>query len=122
MGRSKRREPIFIKNIEIIDTANKGKSFARHDGRAIFVEKGVPGDICDIKVFKRRRKFWQASIEKIHTLSKKRTEPKCSHFGTCGGCKWQNMKYSSQVEFKENEVINNLKGLAVSQFQNIKRL
>jgi len=122
MGRSKRREPIFIKNIEIIDTANKGKSFARHDGRAIFVDKGVPGDICDIKVFKRRRKFWQASIEKIHILSKKRTEPKCSHFGTCGGCKWQNMKYSSQLEFKENEVINNLKrigGITIPKNQEI---
>ena len=122
MGRSKRREPIFIKNIEIIDTANKGKSFARHEGRAIFVNKGVPGDICDIKVFKRRKKFWEASIEKIHTLSKKRTEPKCNHFGTCGGCKWQNMKYSSQLEFKENEVINNLKrigGITIPKHQEI---
>ena len=108
MGRQKRREPILIENIEIIDTANKGKSVAKHEGRAIFVQGGVPGDICDITVFKRRKKFWEARIEKIHSYSKRRTEPKCEHFGTCGGCKWQNMKYASQLEFKQNEVLNNL--------------
>ena len=109
MGRQNRRKPFFLENIEIIDTANKGKSVAKHDGIAIFVQGGVPGDICDIKVFKRRKKFWEASIEKIHTYSKRRTEPKCEHFGTCGGCKWQNMRYESQLDFKQNEVLNNLK-------------
>ena len=108
MGKN-RRKPILIENIEIIDTANKGKSVAKHDGRAIFVQGGVPGDICDITVFKRRKKYWEARIEKIHTYSEKRTEPKCEHFGTCGGCKWQNMKYESQLSFKQNEVLNNLK-------------
>ena len=109
MGRKNRRKPIFLENIEIIDTANKGKSVAKHDGRAIFIQGGVPGDICDITVFKRRKKYWEARIEKIHTYSEKRTEPKCEHFGTCGGCKWQNMKYESQLSFKQNEVLNNLK-------------
>ena len=109
MGRQKRRDPILIENIEIIDTASKGKSVAKHDGRAIFVQGGVPGDICDIVVFKRRKKFWEARIENIHTYSERRTEPKCEHFGTCGGCKWQNMKYQSQLDFKQNEVLNNLK-------------
>jgi len=109
MGRQNRREPILIENIEIIDTANKGKSVAKHEGRAIFVQGGVPGDICDITVFKRRKKFWEARIEKTHTYSDRRSEPKCEHFGTCGGCKWQNMKYASQLEFKQNEVLNNLK-------------
>jgi len=99
----------LIENIEIIDTASKGKSIAKHDGRAIFVQGGVPGDICDITVFKKRKKFWEARIEKIHNYSDKRTDPRCEHFGVCGGCKWQNMKYSSQLEFKEKEVLNNLK-------------
>ena len=108
MGKN-RRQSILIENIEIIDTASKGKSVAKHDGRAIFVQGGVPGDVCDITVFKRRKKYWEARIEKIHTYSEKRTEPKCEHFGTCGGCKWQNMKYESQLSFKQNEVLNNLK-------------
>ena len=109
MRKQNRRKPLFLENIEIIDTANKGKSLAKHDGRVIFVQGGVPGDICDITVFKRRKKFWEARIEKTHTLSVRRSEPKCKHFGTCGGCKWQNMNYTSQLEFKQNEVLNNLK-------------
>ena len=109
MRKQNRRKPLFLENIEIIDTANKGKSVAKHDSRVIFVQGGVPGDICDITVFKRRKKFWEARIEKIHTLSVRRDEPKCEHFGTCGGCKWQNMNYTSQLEFKQNEVLNNLK-------------
>ena len=108
MRQQNRRKPLFLENIEIIDTANKGKSIAKYDGRVIFVEGGVPGDICDITIFKRKRKFWEARIDKIHTYSKKRVDPKCEHFGTCGGCKWQNMNYTSQLSFKEKEVINNL--------------
>ena len=109
MKKQKRRQPVLIENIEIIGTASKGKSIAKHDKRAIFVQGGIPGDICDITVFKKRKKFWEARIEKIHTYSDKRTDPRCEHFGVCGGCKWQNMKYTSQLKFKEKEVLNNLK-------------
>jgi 23S rRNA (uracil1939-C5)-methyltransferase len=122
MRKQNRRKPIFLENIEIIDTANKGKSVAKHDGRVIFVQGGVPGDICDITVFKRRKKFWEARIEKIHTLSVRRAETKCEHFGTCGGCKWQNMNYTSQLEFKQNEVLNNLKrigGIELAEHEEI---
>jgi 23S rRNA (uracil1939-C5)-methyltransferase len=109
MEKKNRKKPILIENIEIIDTASKGKSVAKHDGRAIFVQGGVPGDFCDITVFKKKKKFWEARIDKVHTYSDRRTKPKCEHFGACGGCKWQNMKYKSQLEFKQNEVLNNLK-------------
>ncbi len=122
MGRQNRRRPISLKNIEIIDTADKGKSVAKHDGMVIFLEGGVPGDICDITVFKRRKKFWEARIDKIHTYSARRTKPKCEHFGTCGGCKWQNMKYQSQLDFKQTQILNNLKkigGIELSPNQDI---
>ena len=122
MGRQNRKKPISLKNIEIIDTADKGKSVAKHDGMVIFLEGGVPGDICDITVFKRRKKFWEARIDKIHTYSARRTKPKCEHFGTCGGCKWQNMKYQSQLDFKQTQILNNLKkigGIELSPNQDI---
>tara|TARA_B100001287_G_scaffold228253_1_gene198350 strand:- start:246 stop:1658 length:1413 start_codon:yes stop_codon:yes gene_type:complete len=106
---SRKKNPILIEKIEIIDTANKGKSIAKHDDRVIIVDNGVPGDICDISVYKRRRKYWQAEIKKIHKYSQYRVTPKCEHFGICGGCKWQNMQYNSQLKFKEKEVLNNLK-------------
>ena len=108
MVKQNRRKPIFLENIEIIGTANKGKAIAKHEGIVIFITGGVPGDICDITVFKRRKKYWEARIEKIHTYSSKRTKPECEHFGVCGGCKWQNMKYEDQLLFKQNEVLNNL--------------
>ncbi len=107
--RNRKKNPILIEKIEIIDTANKGKSIAKHDDRVIIVDNGVPGDICDISVYKRRRKYWQAEIKKIHKYSQYRVTPKCEHFGICGGCKWQNMQYNSQLKFKEKEVLNNLK-------------
>ena len=108
MGNKKRKEPVLIENITIIDTSNKGKSIAKHEGRTIFVQGGVPGDVCNITVFKKRKKFWEARIDKIHNYSTIRTKAKCEHFGICGGCKWQNMKYESQLEFKQKEVLNNL--------------
>ena len=116
MEKQNKSKQVLIENIEIIDTATKGKSVAKQDGRAIFVQGGVPGDICDIRVFKKQKKFWEARLEKIHTYSDKRTAPKCEHFGVCGGCKWQNMKYSSQLEFKQNEVLNNLKRIGGIDF------
>ena len=122
MPRKNRRTPIEIENIEIIDTASKGKSVAKHDGRVIFVKGGVPGDICNIKVFKKRKKFWEAKINKIIKKSQFRREPKCEHFGTCGGCKWQNMKYKNQLDFKQNEVLNNLTrigGITISKYNKI---
>ena len=122
MPRQNRRKHIFLENIEIINTASKGKSIAKHDGRVIFVKGAIPGDVCNITVYKRRKKYWEASIDKILKNSKNRIEPKCSHFGTCGGCKWQNMNYQSQLEFKQNEVINNLSkigGITISKFHKI---
>tara|TARA_B100000902_G_scaffold399608_1_gene471325 strand:+ start:21566 stop:22978 length:1413 start_codon:yes stop_codon:yes gene_type:complete len=109
MSRKNRKKNILLKNIEIIDIANKGKSIAKYNDRIILVNGGVPGDICDIKIFKKRRKYWEGRIDFVYVKSKRRTESKCEHFGECGGCKWQNMNYESQLEFKEKEVINNLK-------------
>ena len=122
MSRKNRRKPISIENIEILNTASKGKSVAKHNGRVIFVKGGVPGDICDITVFKRRKKFWEAKIEKIKKKSRYRIKPKCTHFGTCGGCKWQNMNYEAQLEFKQNQVLDNFSkigGVTIEKFNDI---
>tara|TARA_B100000401_G_C52788458_1_gene712094 strand:- start:366 stop:1778 length:1413 start_codon:yes stop_codon:yes gene_type:complete len=119
---NRKKNPILIEKIEIIDTANKGKSIAKHDDRVIIVDNGVPGDICDISVYKRRRKYWQAEIKKIHKYSQYRVTPKCEHFGVCGGCKWQNMQYNSQLKFKEKEVLNNLKRIGKIDTKNHEKI
>ena len=119
---NRKKNPILIEKIEIIDTANKGKSIAKHDDRVIIVDNGVPGDICDVSVYKRRRKYWQAEIKKIHKYSQYRVTPKCEHFGVCGGCKWQNMQYNSQLKFKEKEVLNNLKRIGKIDTKNHEKI
>ncbi len=121
MGKRK-KTPIILENIKILDTANKGKSIAKHNERVIIVENGVPGDICDISVYKKRKKYWQANITTVHKYSELRTKPKCEHFGTCGGCKWQNMNYNAQLKFKENEVVNNLRRIGNININNYEEI
>ncbi len=112
----------IINNVKIFDIANKGQAIAKFNERVILVDKGVPGDICDILVTKKRRKFWKGKIVKRIKDSEHRVEAKCKHFGICGGCKWQNMKYDSQLKFKQNEVLNNLKRIGGVEFENINKI
>ncbi len=107
MSRKKRNE--VFENIEVLDAGAKGKTVAKApDGRVIFLSNAVPGDVVDIQIFKKRKAYYEGKAIKFHALSDKRTEPKCEHFGTCGGCKWQHMKYEEQLFFKQKEVTNNL--------------
>ncbi len=109
MGRKKTKRVIF-ENIAVIDAGAKGKSIAKApDGKVIFIGNAIPGDVVDIQTTKKRSSYYEGDAIKFHSLSERRTEPKCIHFGVCGGCKWQNMSYDNQLYFKEKEVENNLK-------------
>ena len=106
---SRRNRKQLFTEIEVIDAGAKGKSVAKApDGRVVFLTNAVPGDIVDIQTYKKRKAFYEGKAVKFHKLSEHRTEPKCSHFGTCGGCKWQHMSYDQQLFFKQKEVENNL--------------
>ena len=108
MGR-KRREKIQFENIEVIDAGAKGVSVAKApDGKVIFIPNVGPGDVVDIQTMKKKRAYYEGKATKIHKYSEYRTEPVCQHFGSCGGCKWQNMKYDRQLFYKNREVFNNL--------------
>ncbi|HEX9826715.1 MAG TPA: 23S rRNA (uracil(1939)-C(5))-methyltransferase RlmD [Flavobacteriaceae bacterium] len=99
-----------FKNVEVIDTAAKGKSIGKApDGRVIFLSNTVPGDVVDVQTLKKRKAYYEGKAIAFHNYSNKRTQPKCEHFGTCGGCKWQDMDYRFQLQYKQNEVVNNLK-------------
>ncbi|QHI36122.1 23S rRNA (uracil-C(5))-methyltransferase RlmCD [Kordia antarctica] len=107
MGRRNRRQ-VFEK-VEVIDTAVKGKTVAKTDeGVIIFLPNAVPGDVVDIQTYKKRKAYYEGKATHFHTLSDKRVEPVCQHFGTCGGCKWQHMGYEHQLFYKQKEVFNNL--------------
>ena len=108
MGRRSKNH--LFEGVKVIDTASKGKTVAKTDeGAIIFLNSGVPGDVVDISTYKKRKGFYEGNIVKFHTLSEHRTEPVCQHFGVCGGCKWQHMKYDAQLIFKQKEVTENLK-------------
>jgi 23S rRNA (uracil1939-C5)-methyltransferase len=108
MARIKNKRQVF-ENIEVIDAGAKGKTIGKApDGRVIFLSNAVPGDIIDVQTFKKRTSYFEGKAIKFHTLSDKRTTPKCDHFGVCGGCKWQDMDYKYQLEYKQKEVSNNL--------------
>lgn len=96
-------------NVPVVDAGAKGKSVAKTaEGEVIFLTNAVPGDVIDIETFKKKRSFYEGKAVAFHTLSDRRTEPVCKHFGVCGGCKWQHMDYQSQLYFKEKEVRENL--------------
>ena len=108
----KEKKPLLLENITITDAGAKGKSIAHApDGRVIFVENAVPEDVVDIQVTKKKKAFYEGIAVKFHQYSSKRETPVCEHFTYCGGCQWQHMNYQSQLFYKQQEVVNNLKRL-----------
>ncbi|HCY25251.1 MAG TPA: 23S rRNA (uracil-5-)-methyltransferase RumA, partial [Cryomorphaceae bacterium] len=108
MGRKTKRIP-NLEQVLLTDIGNKGKAVGRHNERVVFVTGGVPGDIVDIQVTKKRRSFLEGKVVNIHEYSIDRVDHQCDYFGVCGGCKWQNLSYDKQLEYKEKEVRENLK-------------
>ncbi len=107
--RKKKKRPLF-ENVEVIDAGAKGKTIGKApDGRVIFLTNTVPGDIVDVQTTKKRKAYFEGVATRFHTLSDKRVEPHCQHFGVCGGCKWQDMGYTHQLHYKQKEVENNLR-------------
>lgn len=109
MGR-KRTDKIIFENIRVLDAGAKGVSVAKApDGKVIFIPNVVPGDVIDVQTFKKRKAYYEGKAIHFHKYSEDRIEPRCPHFGSCGGCKWQNMDYKKQLFYKNQEVYNNLK-------------
>ena len=99
----------ILENCEVIDIAENGNSVAKSkSGEIVFLENAIPGDIVDVVVNRKRKGTFIGKILKFNLKSKKRVKPVCEHFGVCGGCKWQNMNYNSQLFYKERRVHENL--------------
>lgn len=105
----KHTDKIIFNHIKVLDAGAKGVSVAKApDGKVIFIPNVVPGDVVDIQTLKKRKAYYEGKAVKFHELSEYRIEPICEHFGVCGGCKWQNMNYSQQLFYKQNEVKSHL--------------
>lgn len=108
----KSKPAIILEKILIEDYAAEGKSLARVDGKVIFVEGAVPGDVVDIQLQKNKTDWAEGFAKKFHSYSENRVQPFCSHFGVCGGCQWQMLPYAQQLVYKQKQVVDNLTRIA----------
>ena len=108
-GRWQMEHMKLLEKIEIIDAGSEGNAVARHGEMVVFVPYGVPGDVADIEIFRSKRSYAEGRIIRFHKYSENRVEPFCSHFGLCGGCRWQHMNYTTQLHFKQKQVEDSLK-------------
>jgi 23S rRNA (uracil1939-C5)-methyltransferase len=99
----------LLKEVEVSGYAAEGKSLAKIDGKVYFIEGAVPGDIVDLMLVKNKKDWAEGKAVYFHELSDNRVDPFCSHFGICGGCKWQMLPYEKQIEYKQQEVAQNLR-------------
>lgn len=115
----KKSYPHF-ENLAVEKYAALGKSLGFANGRVVFVEGAVPGDIVNAQAYKYKKDYAEAYITELLASSEFRNDPFCAHFGLCGGCKWQHLNYEKQVEYKAQEVRDNLQRIAkVSLPENI---
>jgi 23S rRNA (uracil1939-C5)-methyltransferase len=108
MRMRKKQDLPVMENITIIDTASSGQSIAKVEDLVIFIEGGVPGDVADIQVTKKKSKYREARVIRIVQPSPARVKPECIHFGVCGGCKWQDLDYREQLKYKQKQVYDSL--------------
>jgi len=117
----KKNKDLILKNIKLLSAGAKGVSVGKTDnGKTIMVEGAVPGDVADVRILKSKKNYLQAEVISITEKSQFRIEPKCIHFGICGGCKWQNLDYKKQLEFKQEEVYNNIQRIGtITNFEKL---
>ena len=100
----KANKRIIIEGLEITKMAAEGRAMGHHEGKVIFVDYGVPGDIVNVQTTVSKKDYAVASILEVITPAASRIQAICEHFGTCGGCRWQHIPYSEQLKFKQQLV------------------
>lgn len=100
---------MVLQSVAVQDYAAEGKALAKIDGKVIFIEGAVPGDIVDVRLSKNKKEWAEGKAVHFYELSKDRVAAFCEHFGVCGGCKWQMLPYEKQLHYKEQEVTQNLR-------------
>ena len=104
-----KRKNIVIDNLLVTGYAAEGKCLAKHEGKVIFMENAVPGDIVTVRLIKNKKDWAQGQVIQITGFSEERIAPFCKHFGICGGCQWQMLPYEKQLEYKQDQVLQSLK-------------
>ncbi len=105
---SRKKQKPFYEGLQIEDIGSEGKAIARTGEMVVFTTYAVPGDIVDLQVTKKRKKYAEANVTRYHKYSEDRIENFCEHFGICGGCKWQILPYERQLYYKQKQVKDQL--------------
>ncbi len=105
MGKKKN---IVLENLLVTGYAAGGKCLAKHEGKVIFMENAVPGDIVTVRLTKNKKDWAEAQVMRIISFSSERIESFCPHFGICGGCQWQMLPYEKQLSYKQDQVLQSL--------------
>jgi len=101
---SRKKKDVVIEGLAIASLEFHGKGVGRHNGKVVFVEGTLPGDVADVRLTKNKKDFAEGTVLRFHQYSAERQAAFCNHFGTCGGCKWQNLSYEKQLQYKEGFV------------------
>ena len=108
MRKKKNKEPQYLEGAVITDMAADGLALARVEDKVYFIEGAVPGDVVNARVLRDKKRYAMAQMTELLTLSPQRTPAVCQHFDYCGGCKWQNLRYDTQLEYKGKQVYDAL--------------
>ena len=119
---ARKNKNIILPNVLVEDHAGEGRSLARVDGKVIFIEETVPGDIVDVKLSRSKKDWAEGFPVHFHSYSKDRVAPFCEHFGICGGCQWQMLPYDKQLFYKQRQVEDNLKRIGRIQLPPLKAI
>ena len=110
---ARKRKPLpVIEGVTITDVAAEGNALARVDEMVVFIPFGAPGDVADIKIDKKKKSYAEGHIDRLIKPGEIRVEPRCEHFGICGGCRWQHLPYDFQLKCKQRQVSDALQRIA----------
>ena len=104
-----KRKNFTLENLPVTGYAAEGKALGRIDGKVVFVEGAVPGDVADVLITKNKKDWAEGKAIKIKEFSKERVAPFFFFFVICGGCKWQMLPYQKQLEYKQQEAADAFK-------------
>jgi len=104
-----RKKNIILEKIPVTDIGAQGKAIARVNNLVTFVSGALPGDVVDIRIARKRKSWQEGKAIHFHSYSDLRTIPFCEHFTVCGGCRWQDLQYASQLKYKQQEVYDALR-------------
>lgn len=115
-----KRKNVVLENLLVTGYAAEGKCIAKFEGKVIFIENVVPGDIVTVRLTKNKKDWAEGQVIRIAGYSSERILPFCKHFGICGGCQWQMLPYEKQLEYKQDQVLQSLKRIGKLQLPEIR--